>query len=64
MLRKRQNPSPNWADKLMFEIYARFGLFIPLVAFVSFCNNIGMPNPTSFHGDLCDALLPVPIELP
>ena len=35
MLRKRQNPSPNWADKLMFEIYARFGLFIPLVAFVS-----------------------------
>ena len=47
MLRKRQNPSPNWADKLMFEIYARFGLFIPLVAFVSFWNNIGMPHKTA-----------------
>merc|ERR1712131_238156 len=33
MLRKRQNPSPNWADKLMFEVYARFGLFIPFTAF-------------------------------
>ena len=35
MLRKRQNPSPNWADKLMFEVYARFGLFVPFTAFVS-----------------------------
>ena len=49
MLRKRENPSPNWADKLMFEIYARFGLFIPFVAFVS--SEYGLYKTAPHWGD-------------